>query len=419
MNKNIIYRLDWSLILVYLLLVFFGIVNVYSATFSESLEGLFDTSQPVGKQVFFFIFSLFIGMIILSVNSKFFEQFAVLGYYFSMLLLAGLFLFGKTVSGATSWYDIAGLSLQPSELAKVTTALMIASLLSKIQSDVKNSKTLLKIVAFLILPFLLIVFQPDPGSALVFGAFFFPLFREGLNHAYLIIFLCVLALFFVTLSFPIGVVVGLIAMVIFLVYFVLRNMNPKIKFWPFFIFLLISIGFSLSVDYIFNNVFEQRHRDRINIVMGKEVDKQGIGYNINQSKIAIGSGGLDGKGFLEGTQTKGDFVPEQHTDYIFSTVGEEWGFVGAFFVIALFCTLIFRITLQAEKQTNKFRRIYSYGIAGLIFTHFFINIGMSLGMVPTIGIPLPFMSYGGSSILAFSIMIFIHLNFDANRLNDW
>ena len=407
------------LILIYLILVSFGIVNVYSATFSETLEGIFDISQAVGKQVFFLIFSLFIGMIILAISSKFFEQFATLGYFLSLLLLFGLFVFGKTVSGATSWYNIGGISLQPSELAKVTTALVIASLLSKFQSDLKTPRTLFKIGAYVLLPFLLIVLQPDPGSALVFGAFFFPLFREGLNYTYLIIFLSVLALFFITLSFHFGVVIGIIAILIFLLYFIFKNLNPRVKIWPFLIFLIVSIGFSFSVDYIFDNVFQQRHRDRINIVLGKEIDTQGVGYNINQSKIAIGSGGFKGKGFLEGTQTKGDFVPAQHTDYIFSTIGEEWGFIGSFFLIFLFCLLIFRIILQAEKQTNKFRRVYSYGTAGLIFTHFFINIGMSLGMIPTIGIPLPFISYGGSSILAFSIMVFIHLNFDANRLNDW
>jgi rod shape determining protein RodA len=419
MNKSIIFRLDWMLLLVYLVLVSFGIVNVYSATFSETSGGLFDLTQAVGKQVFFLVFSLFTGIIILAINSKFFEQFASLGYFISILFLVGLFVFGKTVSGATSWYNIGGISFQPSELAKVTTALIIASLLSKFQSDIKTPRTLFKIGAYVLLPFLLIVVQPDPGSALVFGAFFFPLFREGLNYSYLIIFLSVLSLFFVTLSFPFGVVVGIIVMLIFLLYFIFKKLNPKVKIWPFLIFLMISIGFSFSVDYIFDNVFQQRHRDRINIVLGKEVDTQGVGYNINQSKIAIGSGGLKGKGFLEGTQTKGDFVPEQHTDYIFSTIGEEWGFTGSFFLIFLFCLLVLRIILQAEKQTNKFRRIYSYGIAGLIFIHFFINIGMSLGMVPTIGIPLPFISYGGSSILAFSIMIFIHLNFDANRLIDW
>lgn len=419
MNNGIIYRLDWLLIVVYLLLVSFGIINVYSATYSEILEGVFDVSQPVGKQVFFLVFSFFIGIIILSVNSKFFEQFALVGYFITILLLLGLFIFGKTVSGATSWYSIGGLSIQPSEMAKVSTALMIASFLSKFQSDLKTPRTLFKIGAYVLLPFLLIILQPDPGSALVFGAFFFPLFREGLNYAYLIIFLSLIALFIITLSFHFGIVIGIISIVIFLIYYFIKKMNPKLKIWPFIIFLIISIGFSFSVDYIFNNVFQQRHRDRINIVLGKEVDTQGVGYNINQSKIAIGSGGLNGKGFLEGTQTKGDFVPEQHTDYIFSTIAEEWGFLGSFFLIFLFCFLISRMILQAEKQTNKFRRIFSYGSAGLIFTHFFINIGMSLGMVPTIGIPLPFISYGGSSILAFSIMIFIHLNFDANRLNDW
>jgi rod shape determining protein RodA len=419
MNKSIIYRLDWVLIIVYLLLISFGIANIYSATFSEALNGLLDINQPVGKQVFFLIFSLLIGMIILLINSKFFEQFATLGYFVSMLLLLGLFLFGKTVSGATSWYNIGGISLQPSELSKVTTALVIASLLSKFQSDLKSNKTLLKIGIYVLLPFMLIILQPDPGSALVFVAFFFPLFREGLNYIYLIIFLAVLTLFFFTLSFHLSVVIGIISVTIFLLFYFFKKMNPKIKIWPFVFFLIISIGFSFSVDYIFNNVFQQRHRDRINIVLGKEIDTQGVGYNINQSKIAIGSGGLTGKGFLEGTQTKGDFVPEQHTDYIFSTIGEEWGFIGSLITIFLFCFLIFRIIWQAEKQTNKFRRVFSYGVTGLIFTHFFINIGMSLGLVPTIGIPLPFVSYGGSSLLAFSIMVFIHLNFDANRLNDW
>ena len=359
------------LILIYLTLVFFGIVNVYSATFSETSGGLFDLTQAVGKQVFFLIFSLFVGMIILAVDSKFFEQFASLGYSISTLLLVGLFIFGKTVSGATSWYNIGGISFQPSELAKVTTALIIASLLSKFQSDLKARRTLFKIGAYVLLPFLLIVLQPDPGSALVFGAFFFPLFREGLDYTYLIIFLSVLALFFVTLSFSFVVVIGIITMLIFLLYFIFKNFNPKVKILPFLIFLVISIGFSFSVNYIFDNVFQQRHRDRINIVLGKEVDTQGVGYNINQSKIAIGSGGLKGKGFLEGTQTKGDFVPEQHTDYIFSTIGEEWGFLGSFFLIFLFCLLIFRVIFQAEKQTNKFRRIFSYGIAWTYFHTFF------------------------------------------------
>ena len=419
MNNSILYRLDWWLILIYSLLIGFGIVNIYSATFNNTSTGIFDMSQPVGKQMFFLIVSLFSGILILVVNSKFFEQFASIAYFLSIFLLIGLFIFGKTVSGATSWYNIAGLSIQPSELAKVATALMIASLMSKVQSDLKNLNTFLKILGALFLPFVLIFFQPDPGSALVFGAFFFPLFREGLSYVYLVLFVSLMFLFFITLSFPISLVVMIITLLIFLLFFVFKNINKKIKIWPFIGSFIISVGFSLSVDYIFDNVFEQRHKDRINIVLGKTVDNQGIGYNMNQSKIAIGAGGLKGKGFLEGTQTKGDFVPEQHTDYIFSTVGEEWGFLGGSLMIILFCLLIIRIVIQAEKQTNKFRRIYSHGIAGVLFIHFFINVGMSLGILPTIGIPLPFLSYGGSSLLAFTIMIFIHLNFDANRLSEW
>ena len=419
MSNNFIYRLDWWLILIYLFLVIVGIVNVYSATYTESLESIFDFSQLVGKQLLFLFISIFLGTIILGINIKFFEHFATSSYITSILLLIGLFFFGKTVSGATSWYDLGGFSLQPSEFAKIGTAMMIAGYLGKFQSDLKKSKTLLKVIGYLLIPFILIVLQPDPGSALVYFAFFIPLLREGLNFAYLIIFLSLLALFFITLSFKLSTSIGIIGIITFVIYLILKKFSSKIKIWPFILTFIISIGFSFSVDYIFNNLFEQRHRDRINVVIGKTLDSKGVGYNINQSKIAIGSGGLRGKGFLQGTQTKGDFVPEQQTDYIFSTIGEEWGFLGGFLVILMFGILIIRIIIRAEKQNSKFRRVFSYGVAGLIFIHFFVNIGMTLGMVPTIGIPLPFISYGGSSLLAFSLMIFIHLNFDANRLNEW
>ena len=419
MSNNFIYRLDWWLILIYLFLVTVGIVNVYSATYTESLESIFDFSQLVGKQLLFLFISIFLGTIILGINIKFFEHFATSSYITSILLLVGLFFFGKTVSGATSWYDLGGFSLQPSEFAKIGTAMMIAGYMGKFQSDLKKSKTLLKVIGYLLIPFILIVLQPDPGSALVYFAFFFPLLREGLNFAYLIIFLSLLALFFISLSFKLSTSIGIIGIITFVIYLILKKFSSKIKIWPFILTFIISIGFSFSVDYIFDNLFEQRHRDRINVVIGKTLDSKGVGYNINQSKIAIGSGGLRGKGFLQGTQTKGDFVPEQQTDYIFSTIGEEWGFLGGFLVILMFGILIIRILIRAEKQNSKFRRVFSYGVAGLIFIHFFVNIGMTLGMVPTIGIPLPFISYGGSSLLAFSLMIFIHLNFDANRLNEW
>jgi rod shape determining protein RodA len=419
MNNNIIARLDWLLILMYIILVTFGITNVYSSTYNDAVTSIFDLTQPVGKQIVFLGLSLFIGGLILAINVKFFEQFAMLSYIVGILLLIGLFVFGKTISGATSWYSFGGTSLQPSELVKVATALIIAKSMGLFQTDLKKPTTLLKIGCFLLLPAFLIVLQPDPGSAIIFGAFFFPLFREGLNYSYLFMFLGLVGLFLITLSFQIGIAIIIIMAVIAVLFYFIKKLRRKVKVWPFLLVLVISIGFSYSVDFIFNNIFEQRHRDRINIVLGKETDTKGIGYNINQSKIAIGSGEFSGKGFLKGTQTKGNFVPEQHTDYIFSTIGEEWGFVGGVLVIFLFCGLIMRIILSAEKQVNTFRRVFSYGVASLIFVHFLINIGMSLGMVPTIGIPLPFISYGGSSLLAFSILIFIHLNLDANRLNDW
>jgi len=419
MNNNIIARLDWLLILMYIILVTFGITNVYSSTYNDAVTSIFDLTQPVGKQIVFLGLSLFIGGLILAINVKFFEQFAMLSYIVGILLLIGLFVFGKTISGATSWYSFGGTSLQPSEFVKVATALIIAKSMGLFQTDLKKPTTLLKIGCFLLLPAFLIVLQPDPGSAIIFGAFFFPLFREGLNYSYLFMFLGLVGLFLITLSFQIGIAIIIIMAVIAVLFYFIKKLRRKVKVWPFLLVLVISIGFSYSVDFIFNNIFEQRHRDRINIVLGKETDTKGIGYNINQSKIAIGSGEFSGKGFLKGTQTKGNFVPEQHTDYIFSTIGEEWGFVGGVFVIFLFCGLIMRIILSAEKQVNTFRRVFSYGVASLIFVHFLINIGMSLGMVPTIGIPLPFISYGGSSLLAFSILIFIHLNLDANRLNDW
>ena len=419
MSNSLIHRLDWLLILIYLLLVTVGIINVYSSTYNESLNSIFDFSQLIGKQLLFLIISVFLGVIILGINIKFFEHFAPISYILSIVLLVGLFVFGKTVSGATSWYDLGGISFQPSEFSKLGTAMMIAWYMGKFQSDIKRPRTLVSITIYLLIPSILIMLQPDPGSALVYSAFYFPLLREGLNFTFLIIFFSVLTLFFISLSFEFIESIGIIGIIFLIIYFILKRFISKIKIWPFLLSFIVSVGFSFSADYIFNNLFEQRHRDRINIVIGKNVDVQGVGYNINQSKIAIGSGGLKGKGFLKGTQTKGDFVPEQQTDYIFSTVGEEWGFLGSITVILMFCFLIIRILRRAEKQNNKFRRVFSYGVAGLIFVHFFVNIGMSLGIVPTIGIPLPFLSYGGSSLLAFSLMIFIHLNFDANRLNEW
>ena len=416
MNKSL-YRLDWITIILYLALVSFGLVNIYSTNFNEN-SSIFNLKIPVGKQFLFFMVSVFVGVLILITKAKFFERFASVFYLLTILSLVGLFLFGKNISGATSWYSFGSIGLQPSEFAKVATALAVAKYLSEIQVNVKKLKSLLQVGLIIALPMILIILQPDPGTALVFGAFFFVLFREGLNSIFLLLLFGFIFFFILTLVTPIPFVFASIITLLIALYFFSKKLNKKASLLPYLALIVVSCSYVYSVDYIFNNIFEQRHRDRFNIILGKEFDTQGIGYNINQSKIAIGSGGWEGKGFLQGTQTKGHFVPEQHTDYIFSTIGEEWGFYGSAVVILVFCFLIIRILYRAENLKNNFARIYGHGLAAILFLHFFINIGMSLGLVPTIGIPLPFISYGGSSLLGFSCLLFIFLNLDANRLNE-
>lgn len=415
MNKSLLYRLDWLSLLIYITLVSFGILNIYSTTFGDSGLPFWEPENFSGKQFWIFISCLFILPILLYVKSNFFEHFSYIFYGLSILSLMGLFVFGQTISGATSWYNLGGFGLQPAEFTKITTALAIANFLSGIQRDIRKLNHLLKAFVFISLPVVLIILQPDAGSALVFFGLFFVFIREGLDLRWLFIGLGLIAIFIATLLFkPLAVSLS-ISVLTLIFYYSFKRTTPKFR--PFLLVLSTAVLFSYSVDFIFNSVFEQRHRDRFNIILGLETDVRGIGYNINQSKIAIGSGGFLGKGFLNGTQTKGDFVPEQHTDYIFSTVGEEWGFLGSSLIILLFTVLIFRVIFRAEKQSSAFRRIFSYAFASMLFIHFFVNIGMTLGLVPTVGIPLPYISYGGSSLMAFSFMLFIYLNFDYNRLS--
>lgn len=417
MNNSTLFRLDWVSLIIYFLLIGFGLTNIYSTSFTEVSFSLFDWSYPAGKQFWIFCFSLSFFPLILYLNSHFFEHLAAVFYTISILSLLGLFLFGQKISGATSWYILGGVSLQPAEFAKICTALYVASSLSSIQMDIKKRASLVKIIFIVLLPMLLIILQPDAGSALVFTAIFFVLLREGLDLRTLYVGLGLISVFILSLLFdPISLSIALLILVV-LVYRIILYSFPKTKKRPFLLTLCLATIFSFSVDFIFNSVFEQRHRDRFNVILGLETDAKGIGYNINQSKIAIGSGGLIGKGFLNGTQTKGGFVPEQHTDYIFTTIGEEWGFLGSCGLIILFTCLILRILYRAEKHTQPFPRIFSYCFASMLFVHFFINIGMTLGLVPTVGIPLPFISYGGTNLLAFSIMLFIYLNLDVNRLS--
>ena len=417
MTKSIVFRMDWLSLVIYLLLVIFGIINIYSTTLSEVTVSLFDMNSPAGKQFWIFIFSLIFLPIILFINSNFFEHLSLIFYILSILSLLGLFFFGQKISGATSWYFIGGFSMQPSEFAKITTSLLVASTLSSIQADIKKISFVTKLLLIIGLPMILVIFQPDAGTALVFLGLFFVLLREGMDIKTLYFGMGFISLFILTLIFgPLMLSIALFFILI-LVYRLILQYYPKTKKTPFVLLYGISVLFNISVNFIFNSVFEQRHRDRFNIMLGLENDTQGIGYNINQSKIAIGSGGFSGKGFLNGTQTKGGFVPEQHTDYIFSTVGEEWGFIGSSGLIILFTVLISRILYRAEKHTQSFPRMFSYCFASMLFVHFFVNIGMTLGLVPTVGIPLTFISYGGTNLMAFSLMLFIYLNLDANRLN--
>lgn len=418
MNSLNILKYDLISILSYCLLVTFGIINIYSSNFNESFTSIFDSSTIVGKQIIFLIASSVTFIIIIFTKTNFFDRIALLLYFGSILLLLSLFLFGVERGGAKSWYLIGPISFQPTELAKLSTALFLAKFLSIIQTDLNKTRDIFIVSIIILIPIILITLQPDPGSALVFLAFMFPILREGLDLRFFYFGLIIISTLILTLILGITKSVITLSILFLILYIHNRRKNFKISILRYLLSLIILIGISFSTNYLFENILEQRHRDRINLVIGKEVDDRGIGYNTNQSKIAISNGGLFGAGFLQGTQTKGNFVPRQHTDYIFSTIGEEWGFMGSVITILLFMLLITRISLRAERQVNHFKRIYCYCFASLLFFHFFINIGMSIGLIPSIGIPLPFISYGGSSLLIFSVMFFIYLNFDSSRLKE-
>jgi rod shape determining protein RodA len=423
-GKSVLKRIDWLSIFIYISLVAIGWVNIYSSTFSEANPSIFNFGTLHGKQLFFVGVCFVAIILIMALEANFYERFSSLLYVISMVSLLGLFLFGKTVAGATSWYDLGFFNLQPSEFAKVATALALAKHLSDIQTDIKRRKDQLATLGIILLPAILIIPQPDPGSALVFFALIFVVFREGLPLYYLLIGLLAILVFIATLMFGtiwVGIALGLIIVLFYL----LKKKKFKVPIFSLISVVVVTILFSLSVDFVFNNVFEQRHRDRFSLWLRLEKDpnkleqiRKTIGYNTYQSEKAIESGGFFGKGFLEGTRTKGNFVPEQHSDYIFSTVGEEWGFVGTVTIVLLFTLLLLRLVYLAERQKTAFPRMYGYGVISVLFIHYFINIGMVIGILPTIGIPLPFISYGGSGLLFFTVLLFIFLKLDSNRLKE-
>ncbi|WP_348800492.1 rod shape-determining protein RodA [Flavobacterium adhaerens] len=409
-NQSLSSNIDWICIIIYVLLVVLGWLNIYSSSLS-STDG---TSE---KQAIFIALAIPMIFILLYIDGKFYEKYASIIFVISLISLAGLFVFGKTIAGQRCWYGFGSFTLQPSEFAKAATSLAIAKYLSDTQINLKETNRQIQALAIVFLPVLLILPQPDPGSALIYSVFIIILYREGLSAWYVWTGFIAILLFMLTLVLEPQYVILMALLVIILVHYRSRLADRNVVLSGI-IFTLIS-GFVLSVNYVFTNIFKQHHRDRFNILLGKEVDMKGIGYNTNQSEIAIGSGGWFGKGFLEGTQTKGGFVPEQHTDYIFTTVGEEWGFVGSLVVIGLFTALFLRIIYLAERQKTKFSRVYGYCVAGILFIHFFVNIAMVVGIFPTIGVPLPFFSYGGSGLWGFTILLFIFIKMDANKVNEW
>ncbi|HBK71074.1 MAG TPA: rod shape-determining protein RodA [Flavobacteriaceae bacterium] len=421
-RNSIFAGIDWTLVLFFIVLVFIGWINIYAASVTNTSGEILDFSTRYGKQIQWIGLSIVLIIIIISIDAKFYERFSGIFYIVSMLSLAGLFVFGTNINGATSWYNLGFSSIQPSEFAKIATALALANFLNEPNKDLSNLKTQLSAFLILLLPAILITLQPDAGSALIYFTLTFVLYREGLPSYYLAIGFLAIILFLITLSlgFTSSIIIIFSIITLFIVYLINTKKYHLNREWPKVVSLYVFIGlFLFSVDFVFNNVFEQRHRDRFNIILGENSDTRGIGYNTNQSMLTIGSGGLTGKGFLEGDRTQGKFVPEQDTDYIFSTVGEEWGFIGSSAVIIIFIAFILRLIWVAERQKSKFSRVFGYSVATIFFFHFMINIGMVIGLLPTIGIPLPFFSYGGSSLWGFTILLFIFIRLDADRTYEW
>jgi rod shape determining protein RodA len=408
--------IDWLTLVIYFVFVTAGLFCIYASVYKETHPDIFDTTQNYGRQLVWIGISIFIGLLILLVDEKFFYAFAYPIYGITILMLIAVLVLGTTVKGSSSWIEIGGFRMQPAEFAKFGTALALAKFLGGYNVKFTDKKIQYVSAFLLLLPMAIILLQNETGSALVFASFIFVLYREGLPGYFLFIgFMVAVFAVFALLVSPIYLIIAIAVMAGLFMLVIRRNKRNILIVWSV---ALLMMGFVSSVDYAFENILQPHQRSRINVLLGKEVDLKGAGYNVQQSKIAIGSGGLWGKGFLEGTQNKFRFVPEQSTDFIFCTIGEEYGFVGSVSFIVLYLLLLWRILYLAERQRYKFNRIYGYCVAGILFFHFAINIGMTLGLVPVIGIPLPFFSYGGSALLSFTVLLFIFIRLDSNRLNE-
>jgi rod shape determining protein RodA len=457
-------RLDWVTVMLWLVMMVMGWLNIYAAVYNENNTSIFDLSQRYGKQLMFIIAAIVLAVFVMVTDNKLWFFFAWFIYGFFMLLLVLVLVLGKEVNGARAWFDFGAFGLQPSEFAKFATALALASYLNS-ERQSYNTRTMVSATAIILSPALLIAVQPDMGSVITYFAFFVVLYREGMSIWVFITAILAVVLFLLTLilgNLPVAIglmVIAAIALIVISGYMVTLKASgvmavaggvaflaghylldldlvliillsvilagiayawyiyrQKMKSQAIiYIFLLGGLLYLLTVDYAFHNVLKPHQQTRINIMLGMETDPYGEGYNLNQSLISIGSGGFAGKGYLNGTQTKFKFVPEQSTDFIFCTVGEEWGFIGSTVVIGLFVWLLLRLLMMAERQRSTFVRAYGYGVFGLFLVHFFVNIGMTIGVMPVIGIPLPFFSYGGSSLWGFTILLFIFLRLDAGR----
>lgn len=470
-NKNNVWaNIDWITVSLYLAMMLIGWLNIYAAVYNEDHKSIFDFSQQYGKQMIWIFAAIFIAVLMINVDSKFFVTFSIPIYGLILLILMAVLVVGSEIKGAKSWIQIGNFSIQPSEFMKMATSLALARYISSYNFKMDNFKSLLTLAGIILLPVGLIFLQNDTGSAIVFGVFLLVLYREGLNGIVLFFTFLIVLVFILTMVFDPLITIIILTVSAFIINYLLRkkvkrnligagifvsvylllsfinylfqgSISPLyflvaaavISSAFFFTWAMMlrkhslailvgiylgSVLFAVSVDYVFHNIMEQHQRDRINELLGIQSDVLGAGYNVNQSKIAIGSGGLFGKGYLQGTQTKFNFVPEQSTDFIFCTVGEEWGFVGTTLVIGLFMALIMRLIFLAERNRSRFSRVYGYCVAVILFFHFAVNIGMTIGLAPVIGIPLPFFSYGGSSLWSFTLLLFVFVRLDASRFEQ-
>ena len=412
-DQSLFKNLDWGIIVSYLALVIFGWFSIYSAVYDPESPEILDLSRNYGKQLLWIGVSLTVGTGIIILDSSFFSSFGYALYGVGILLLVTTLFFGIEVAGAKSWLSVGGFALQSSEIAKFTTALALVKYLNRYEVQLTNPVHVAVAMSIFLLPMGLVLLQNDLGTAIIYASFILVLFRQGLPGPFIYGPISVGILFLSVLLFSRILVIIAIAVLGILLYWLMRRTTRAL------LVSLASVGVAIAlvfaVDYTFNKVLQPHQQERINVLLGKEIDSRGAGYNSQQSLIAIGAGGLTGKGFLEGTQTKYNFVPEQSTDFIFCTIGEEYGFIGSSALVLLFSFLLIRLILSAEKQKAWFPRMYGYCVFSIIFVHFIINIGMTIGLLPIIGIPLPFVSYGGSALLGFTLLVAIYLKLDVSQ----